>query len=95
MSGNASTHMPHFAGGVESVTGTLTVDTGIRGPLQAAVATLATDEAANEECHVTVERAPIVGGQNAKITLKVWKGGTASGTAGDSAVNVEWMALGT
>lgn len=95
MTAPGSTHIPHFAGGVESVTDTLTVDTGLRD-VQAVSATLAADVLANEEAHVTVSRVAQVEGEpgNAKIILKVWKGGTASGTVGDTAVNVEWMALG-
>lgn len=92
---NLSKHIPGMSGGKVSVTGTLTVDTGLRN-IRSAVACLGTDAVANEEATVTVKRVAQVRGEpgNAKIILKVWKGGTASGTAGDSAVDVEWLAIG-
>jgi hypothetical protein len=88
-----STHLPEVSGDIESVTGTLTVETHLRS-IQAISATLLTDVAANEEAHVTAELVEPPAGGTYKAILKVWKGGTASGTAGDSAVSVSWLAIG-
>lgn len=92
---NRSQHLPGVSGGIESVTGTLVVNTGLKD-VQAIHATLLTDVAANEEAHVTVELTEPTAGSGGlyQATLKVWKGGTASGDAGDSAVDVSWMAFG-
>lgn len=88
MSAPKSTHIPEVAHGIAAVTGTLIVETDLRD-IQTAVATLkATAIAANEESHA------IVTWSGSKLTIKVYKGGTASGTIGDSAVNVCWMAIG-
>jgi hypothetical protein len=90
---NRSQHLVGVSGGIEAVTGTLTVDTGLKD-VQSIVATQLTDAAANEEGIVTVTLVEPSDGGNYKATLKVWKHGTASGDAGDSAVDVSWMAFG-
>jgi hypothetical protein len=87
-----STHLPEVSGGVTAVgtTGIAIVDTGLR-EIQAVSAMLkANSITANEESHVIAnwtEGSP-------KVTFKVYKGGTGSGTIGDSAVNIVWMAFG-
>lgn len=93
MSDNLSNHLPEVSGGTEAVTGTAIVDTGLKR-IQAISATMLTDVAANEEAHVTVSLIDPPAGGTYKATLKVWKGGSASGDAGDSAVDVSWMAIG-
>jgi len=87
-----NTHMPEFAQGVAALPNAcvLVVDTGLRNLKSAAVSMKRDTITANEESHAIVnftEGSP-------KITIKVYKGGTASGTIGDSACNVAWMAVG-
>lgn len=83
-----STHIPEFAAGSVSVTGSEVVKTGLR-EIQGCSAVLDGTITANEESAVTATV------QNAnEILIRVYKGGTGSGTAGDSAVTVNWMALG-
>ena len=89
-----STHIPGLAGDVVAVTGTLIVDTGLRN-MQSCCANLqAAAMTANEEATVSWEELPQLPGSTVKVKLYVWKGGTASGSAGDSAVNVSWIAMG-
>jgi hypothetical protein len=88
-----STHVPEMSGGIAEVTGELIIDTELR-ELQTVVATLATAVVANEESDVAVELLPQTAGATQKVKLLVTKGGTNHATAGDSAVNVHWLALG-
>jgi len=91
-----SDHIVGVAGAVESVTGTLVVDTGLKKLQSFAAALKLTTVAANEESIVTWEEVPPQNpGGTVKVTLYVWKGGTSSGTAGDSAVDVSWVAIGS
>lgn len=91
MSAPLSSIYPGMSGGIESVTGSKVVDTGLTDILTCD-ATLMTVVAANEESHVVAIKSQNPG-ENVKLTLTVTKGGTASGTAGDSAVDVAWWAL--
>lgn len=89
-----STHIPSMSGAIESITGSLVVDTGLRN-VQTFVASLnASAVAANEESIVHWSLNTLVGGETQKVTIYVKKGGTNHGDAGDSAVNVSWLALG-
>lgn len=89
MSENRSTHLPAVAGGIETVTGTLVIDTGLR-EVQAIAHGLAQDAVATA-ASTSVTLAAAVGGR-VKATLKVWKADGA--TAGDTAAKVSWIALG-
>lgn len=94
MTAPVSPHTPILAGGIEAVTGTLEVDTGLRD-LQSFAASLAADAmTANEEATVSWKVTSAADAASVKVTLYVWKGGTGSGSAGDSAVDVSWIALG-
>lgn len=94
MTEHVSPHFPILAGGVESVTGSKEVDTGLR-EIQSFTASLnASALTANEEGLVTWAVTSAEGASTVKVTLYVWKGGTGHATAGDSAVNVSWTALG-
>jgi len=91
-----SQHTPLFAGGIESVTGSLEVDTGLRD-IRTAVATMINTVVADEEAIVSWKQTGGPGvddRRSAYITLYVWKHAANTGVAGDSAVNVSWMALG-
>jgi len=92
MTAPINTHMPEFAQGVAALPAAcvLVVDTGLRYLKSAVVAMKRDTITANEESHAIVNW---VGGSS-KITIKVYKGGTASGTIGDTACNVAWMAVG-
>ena len=87
---NKSTHLPEVSGGIESVTGTLTVETGLRS-LQSAVATLGEDAVATEASVSVTPIDPPAGGTY-KLTLSVWNADGA--TPGASATKVNWMAFG-
>lgn len=91
-----SDHLVGVAGGVEAVTGTKIVDTGLTKLQSFSAALKLTTVTANEESLVTWEEVPPqVPGGTVKVTLYVWKGRTASGTAGDTATNVSWIAFGS
>jgi hypothetical protein len=90
MSDKRSTHLPEVAGGVETVTGTLSVDTGLR-EIQSVVAALGENSGSDQNV-VTVVPQNIVAGTSQKITLSVW---AADGTtASTTATTVRWMAFG-
>lgn len=89
-----SKHIPQTAGGIESVTGSLEIDTGVRRLLAFAPALVATAIAANEESIVTWAKSGISASGTQLVTLYVFKGGTNHGDPGDSAVDVSWYALG-
>ena len=93
MSAPLSTHLPQVSGAIESVLGTLDVDTGIRD-VQTAGVNLMGALVANEESTVTWEKLPLVDGATQMIRIRVYKGGTGSGTLGDTAMPVSWFALG-
>lgn len=85
-----STHLPEVSGDIVAVTGTLIVDTELRD-LQSAMACLAESSTATEAIVNVVPQAQGAG-ETAKIQIEVF---AADGsTAGASAVNVYWMALG-
>lgn len=88
-----STHLQGVAGATEQITGSLTVDTGLR-KIQSVVANMNSALVVNEENHVQVVQLPRVPGTTAKITLNVLKGGTNIGNAGDTEVSVSWLAVG-
>lgn len=92
-----SKHLPGVAGGVVSMAvadaGVKVISTGLR-EIRSATANLKQDGfTANEEGGVTVEwgTSDLEPGQ---LRLTVEKGGTAHGTAADSAVDVSFMAIG-
>lgn len=91
MPGNRSTHLPHVSGGIAAVpsSGSLVVNTGLRN-VQAITATLVQDASANV-AGVSIELSDPVAG-HVQATIKTWEDdGT---TAGSSAANVSWIALG-
>ena len=91
MSGNKSTHLPHVSGGIQAVpsTGSVVIDTGLRN-VQGFSATLAQDAVATA-ASVSFELADAEAG-HVKATLKTWAADGA--TAGSTAANVGWIALG-
>jgi len=94
MSAPLSNHIPGVAGATESITASLVVNTGLQR-LQSFVPSIqASAMSANEEATVSWEEQARVAGEPVKVKIFVWKGGTASGSAGDSAVNVSWIAIG-
>lgn len=89
-----STHLPGIAGAMSvSVTGSVTIDTGMRD-LVSFTATQMTDVAANEESGITFVLVDQDPGTTRKVIVKSTKGGTAHATAGDSAVLFSWIAIG-
>lgn len=87
-----SKHTPGLAHGVVSVTGSATITTGLR-TIDAATANIkAQGVTANEESDVTVDWGGSIADGDLLITVE--KGGTAHGTAGDSAVDVSFSAFG-
>ena len=94
MTAPVSPHFPILAGGIESVVGTFEVDTGLRKLQSFAANLVASSVTANEESKVTWLVTSAADAASVKVTLYVWKGGTADGSAGDSAVDVSWIALG-
>lgn len=89
-----STHIPGIAHGLEAVTGSAIIDTGLRN-LEGFSACIQGTVAANEESIVSFVPIAQSAGETAKVTVYVYKGGTAHATAGDSAVNVSWIAIGS
>ncbi len=90
MSGKVSAHLPETAGGIETVTGTLVVDTGLR-QIQGGAASMAQAHDAGS-AGVSITFADKVAGQSIKATLAVWEDdGT---TASSAATTVSWFALG-
>lgn len=90
MTDSLSTHLPAVSGGIESVTGTLVVDTGLRN-VQTIVACAGEDHTADVG-GVSVTIAAVVGGGTVKATLSVWEDDQA--TPGTAATAVHWMAIG-
>jgi hypothetical protein len=91
-----SNHVPEMSGGVATTaaaTGKVIVDTGLRNMLSFQV-TQVTAVAANEESDLTITRQTLVPGGTQKVLVTSTKGGTGHATAGDSAVQFEWLAIG-
>jgi len=90
--GNQSTHIPEFSGNVETVpaAGSLVIDTGLK-EVQAITAALAEDSVATAAA-VSVTLAARTAGGTVKATLNTWAADGA--TAGSTAAQVSWMALG-
>ena len=87
-----SKHLPGIAAGVVSVTGSAIVQTGLKEVTGATGNIKADSVTANEETTVVANWG---GSLNpGEVRLAVYKGGTASGTIGDSAVDVSFMAHG-
>lgn len=88
-----STHIPGLSGDIVEVTDTLIVDTELQN-MQMCGVTLMTSVAANEESDVAAVKLTQEPGTTQKLRIEVTKGGSAHGTAGDSAVWVSWWAHG-
>lgn len=85
-----SSHIPEFAGDIESFTGSLIVDTGLR-EVQSIVPGLAQAQTAGASS-ATATLQTLVPGTTLKAKLEVWESdGT---TASEEAASVSWMALG-
>jgi hypothetical protein len=82
-----SRHIPEYAAGVETVTGTLVVHTGLR-EIQSVTASFGQDLIGAQEALVVAEISATVPGD---MTLKTY---TAAGVAGVVPSTVCWMALG-
>lgn len=83
--------------GVSAVTGTLTIDTGLKTGVEAVAAMFAEDPTLAKGHQVTATIPAQVGADIGKFTLKVWKPtGAADVTpiASTAAVNVSWIAHG-
>lgn len=83
-------HLPEVAGGVEAVTGTSIIDTGLRD-VQFFGATLAEEQAATTAT-VCAELTPASAGQTAKLTLRAYQSDNT--TLSVTAANVAWFAVG-
>lgn len=86
-----STHLPETAGAIETVTGTLTVDTGLR-EVQSFNATL-NQAATATEAFASATLQPQTPGGTQKLLLQVWSAATTP-LAGVNPVSVSWQALG-
>lgn len=82
-----STHIPECAGGAETVTGSLVVQTGLRH-IQSVVASFGQALGLAAEVAVTAEIDATVPG---RITLRTYDAG---GVAGTNPCKVQWQALG-
>jgi hypothetical protein len=85
-----STHIPAFSGTIETVTGSLIVDTGLQN-IQSLVASLAEDSVATK-ANVTIAPLTKVAGATVKAQIKVWEDDNI--TLSSAAASVGWMALG-
>lgn len=87
-----SKHLPGVAAGVIPVTGSVTIATGLKTITGVTANIKAGGVTANEESDVTVQWGGAV--PDGSILITVEKGGTNHGDAGDSAVDVSFMAHG-
>jgi len=87
-----STHIPEFAGDITEVpaAGSVVVDSGLR-EVQAATCSLAQDSVATAAA-ASIEVGSPRAGSTVLLTIKTWAADGA--TAGSTAANVGWMALG-
>jgi hypothetical protein len=89
MAGNASDIYPGWAGSIESVTGSLTVDTGFKKVRSFSVDLAEAASVASAQASGTL--VPAANGENAKITLNVKQDDHATDSV--TATDVAWMAL--
>jgi hypothetical protein len=89
-----SSHQPGISHGEEEITGSATIDTGLRTLKNFTPSLKEASITANEESILTWMPVAQTAGDTVKVIVYVTKGGTASGTAGDSAVTVAWLAVG-
>ncbi len=89
-----SPHIPGLAGGIETVNGELTVDTGIRRLRSVVVQMNEPNIVPDEESEVSWFLFDDPPNTTQKIVLRVEKGGANHGLVGDSPVQVSWIALG-
>lgn len=90
MSSPRSTHLPEVAGAIETVTGSLIVDTGLRD-VQAFAVTMAQAPTANEAIVAGVLQ-DVLPGEHQKLQLLVMK--VDGVTPGAAAAKVCWTAIG-
>jgi hypothetical protein len=87
-----SSHIPELAGAIETITGEIVVDTGLRD-IQTFVATFkSTNFVPDQES--LLSWYPLPNGQPGQMVIRVEKGGVNHGLIGTNPVNVSWMALG-
>lgn len=87
-----SKNYPALARGVVAVTGSAIVETGLREIIGVSANIKADSLTANEETTVVVNFGGSL--EPGQLRLAVYKGGTGSGTIGDSAVDVSFTAEG-
>jgi hypothetical protein len=85
-----SSHLPEVAGAIETFTGLLEVDTGLR-EVQSFTATLA-QASAVASAQVTGILLDVVAGQTQKVRLQVWQSDLA--TQSVTSAKVAWLAFG-
>ena len=86
-----------FRAGIEDVTGTEEVETGL-ATVTSVTATLSEDPVVAEGTYVTVEIPTQTGGDAGKFTIKVWEPtatDNATPTASSDEKKVSWLAVGT
>lgn len=88
---NHSTHLPEVAGNVETVTGSLVVDTGLRS-VRTFGANL-NQSAAAASAFANAVLTPATAGATAKLTLEVRQADVAA-TLSVTAASVSWFAIG-
>lgn len=86
-----STHLPGLAGALETVTGEMIVDTGLKDIQTVVVTPNETNIVPDEEATVSWYPLPE---SSSKIVLRVEKGGANSGIVGTNPFKVSWLALG-
>jgi len=88
-----STHLPEVAGEITYVTGEAVIETGLRQPIQACVASFAVNDfIADQEGKISCH--PLASDPT-KIVIRVEKVGTNDGVLGDNKVLISWIAIGT
>ena len=89
-----SRHMPEFAGNIESVTGELVVESGLREIQTVTLNIVTSNFVANEESKVSWYQDETIAERRGAFIIRVEKGGSNDGVVGDSPVQISWMALG-
>lgn len=87
-----NTHIPELAGAIETVTGTLIVEPGVRDLQSFTVSFAHNNFLPDEEAHVTWFFTNA--GSRRFVTIRLEKGGLNDGVLGDNPTQVSWIAIG-
>ena len=90
--GKKSTHLSEVAGDIETVTGELIVDTGLRDIQSMTVSFAHNNFLPDEEAHVTWFFSDLP--SRRKVTIRVETGGVNDGNLGTNPTLISWVAFG-